>query len=180
MFIRILWRVWAIALLSATSPAKANDEVISLNGNFGSFISLGATVAEVDSLGPDRVQSATPEQERINSSWYYFTNRSIRVRVCSDDQRVATVNAGATQVTRKYVTETGLRIGDSLEQTRAAYGERLQLMPESDGAIWFVDDRSSKNRLTFGFSSEGRMRWVALGSLRVNGWTCGQNGTGKD
>lgn len=46
-------------------------------------------------------------------------------------------------------------------------------MPQTDGTIWFVDDEGGTNRLTFGFTTEGEMTWVALGRLRENGWTCG-------
>ncbi|MDX1401987.1 MAG: hypothetical protein R3245_08700 [Kiloniellales bacterium] len=154
--------------------AQGADETITLRGQFGSFITLGATADEVEMLGPDRVEPATPEDERTVSTWHYFTDRGIRVRVCEDDQRVATVNAGVIPVTEKYVTEAGVRIGDSLKKTTQAYGDRLQLMPESGGTIWFVDHERNNNRITFGFNKGGSMNWIALGALRENGWTCGR------
>lgn len=157
-----------------SSTLTAADETISFDGSFGSFIDLGATADEVSERGPDKVEAAMTEDERISSHWYYFSGRGIRVRVCEDNKQVETVNAGATAATRKYVTEAGLRIGDNLDKTSAAYGDRLQLMPETDGTIWFVDSERNNNRITFGFSKSGEMRWVALGTLRENGWTCGQ------
>jgi hypothetical protein len=161
------------AILSAGTSVHAADGVISLDGNFGSFISLGAAGDEMLALGPDRVEPAAVEEERIPSFWHYFTSRGIRVRTCADDGRVAAINARASSVTQKYLTEAGVRIGDILEKTAEVYGDRLQLMPETDGTIWFVNHESNNNRLTFGFSTAGEMRWVALGALRENGWTCG-------
>lgn len=161
--------------LIMVANTQASDEVITLSGNFGSFIQLGATVEEVTELTPSRVEPSVPEDERVTSFWYYFDAHAIRVRVCSDDQSVGAINAGATPVTSKYVTEAGVRIGDDLGAVSEAYGDRLQLMPESEGTIWFVDDVRSRNRLTFGFAESGSMRWVALGALRTNGWTCGKD-----
>jgi len=152
----------------------ASQETITLGGNFGSFIELGATLEEVNALGPDRVEAAASEDERIRSNWYYFSSRGIRVRVCADNERVETVNASVTSITRKYATEAGVRIGDNLSTTKAAYGERLEVMPETENTIWFVHDDSTDHRITFGFGPSGGMRWVALGALRENGWTCGQ------
>lgn len=170
---RVLCVVLVSAGLGFPSLLWGADEIVSFDGSFGSFISLGATEADVQALGPDRVETAVTEEERTHSSWHYFSGQGIRVRVCADNRRVETVNAGATAATRKYVTEAGVRIGDNLEATASAYGDRLQLMPETEGTIWFVDHEKSSNRLTFGFSSAGEMRWVALGELRENGWTCG-------
>lgn len=161
------------AILSVCSSVYAADQIVSLDGQFGSFISLGATADDVRALGPDRVEAAVTEDERISSHWHYLSGRGIRLRVCEDNRQVETVNAAATAATSEYVTEAGVRIGDNLETTAKAYGEHLQLMPETDGTIWFVDHESNNNRLTFGFSSNGEMRWVALGALRENGWTCG-------
>jgi hypothetical protein len=123
------------AILSAGTSVHAADEVISLDGNFGSFISLGAAGDEMLALGPDRVEPAAVEEERIPSFWHYFTSRGIRVRTCADDGRVAAINARASSVTQKYLTEAGVRIGDILEKTAEVYGDRLQLMPETDGTI---------------------------------------------
>jgi hypothetical protein len=55
--------------------------------------------------------------------------------VCDDDQRVGAVNAVATPAPRQSVTEAGVRIGDKLEQTAAAYGRSLQMMPETEGTM---------------------------------------------
>jgi len=173
----VLMKTRCIALATFTLLAaglfQAADETISLDGNFGSFIALGATVDEVSSRGPDRVEAAMTEDKRIGSHWHYFSSRGIRVRVCEDNKQVETVNAGATAATAMYVTEAGVRIGDNLEKAGAVYGDRLQLMPETEGTIWFVDSERISNRITFGFSTGGEMRWVALGALRENGWTCG-------
>lgn len=149
------------------------DEVVTLDGSFGSFIALGATAEDVRALGPDRVEPVAEDDHRAASAWHYFSSRGVRVRVCSDDQRVGAINAGVTPATRHYVTEAGVRIGDNLEQTATAYRDALQVMPETEATIWFVDDEDSHNRLTFGFNGEGEMTWVALGALRENGWTCG-------
>lgn len=159
--------------LLVVDTVQSADETITLAGDFGSFISLGATADEVSSRAPDRVEAAMTEDERIGSHWHYFSGRGIRVRVCEDNKQVETVNAGATAATAKYVTEAGVRIGDNLEKAGAAYGDRLQLMPETEGTIWFVDSERNNNRITFGFNKNGEMRWVALGALRENGWTCG-------
>ena len=172
----MLIRTFTLVFLLATfqfGMAYADDEIISLNGRFGTFIYLGATVDEVNALGPDRVEAAVTEDERIGSHWHYFSSRGIRVRVCADNERVETVNAGATAASRKYVTETGARVGDNLDTVGSAYGDRLQPMPETEGTIWFVDSERNNNRITFGFNSNGEMRWIALGALRENGWTCG-------
>ena len=174
---RTLAAVIFATALSAGAGVYASDEIISLDGQFGSFISLGATADDVRAVGPDRVEAAVTEDERISSHWHYFSGRGIRVRVCEDNKQVETINAGATAATSEYVTEAGVRIGDNLDKTAAAYGDRLQLMPETDGTIWFVEHESNNNRLTFGFSSGGEMRWVALGALRENGWTCGIMGS---
>lgn len=161
-------------LFAASGPElQASDETISLDGQFGEFIRLGATADEVRALGPDRVEPSVAEEQRVASTWHYFDSRAIRVRVCDDDQRVGAVNAGAAPATRKYVTEAGARIGDNLERVRAVYGERLEAMPETEDTIWSVSEEESGNMLTFGFSTEGVMRWVALGATRENGWTCG-------
>lgn len=79
----------------------------------------------------------------------------------------------AWAATRQYVTEAGARIGDNLEQTAAAYGKALQMLPETGGTIWFVDAEENDNRVTFGFNAGSEMTWFALGALRENGWTCG-------
>jgi hypothetical protein len=171
---RTIYLIIAIVGLSFAAVVQGADEVVSIDGQFGSFISLGTTGDEMNALGPDRVESAAVEEQRTPSFWHYFTNRGIRVRTCADDGLVATVNAMVTPVTARYVTEAGVRIGDSLERVSAAYGDQLQPMPESEGTIWFINDDSTNNRLTFGFSSAGDMRWVALGALRENGWTCGR------
>jgi len=170
---RTLIAIVTTGLLVHSAALIAADEIISLDGDFGSFIALGATGDVVSSLGPDRVEAAITEDERIGSHWHYFSGRSIRVRVCEDNKQVETVNAGATPATSKYVTEAGVRIGDDLEKAGVAYGDQLQLMPETEGTIWFVDSERNSNRITFGFSKKGAMRWVALGALRENGWTCG-------
>lgn len=160
-------------ILCTAVPALAADELVSFNGQFGNFISLGATVDQVQALAPDRVEPAVTEDERISSHWYYYSGRGVRVRVCADNNQVETVNAGVSMATRKYVTEAGVRIGDELGQVIEAYGDRLQVMPETEGTIRFVDSERNNNRITFGFSENGQMRWVALGALRENGWTCG-------
>ena len=51
-------------LLSPGAVAQGSDEVISLDGSFGSFISLGASREAVTALGPDRVEEAVTEDER--------------------------------------------------------------------------------------------------------------------
>lgn len=111
----------------------------------------------------------TPNGNRVASTWQYFSSRGIRVRVCGDDQRVGAVNAAVTPATRQYETEASVRIGDNLESVASAYGHRLALMPQTKGTIWFVDDNGSMNRLTFGFTAQGEMAWIALGALRENG-----------
>jgi hypothetical protein len=167
-------RQGALALmLSVSMNLYAGDEIISLAGNFGSFIELGATVTEVRTLGSDRVEAAVTEPERVASKWHYFSSRGIRVRLCDDDQRVAAINAGVTQATRKYLTEAGLRLGDDLGKAIQIYGDQLAPLPETDDMVWFVREKGGNNQLTFGFSPGGNMRWVALGTLRENGWTCG-------
>lgn len=162
-----------LAITLGATAASADDKTISLSGNFGEFINLGATAEEVRALGPDRVEPEAADGNRVASAWHYFNNRGVRVRVCEDDQRVGAINAAVTPATQQYITEAGVRIGDNLEQTAEAYGNALQMMPETEGAIWFVDAEENDNRLTFGFNAEGEMTWVALGALRANGWTCG-------
>lgn len=162
------------ALLCLCTELYAGDDVITLAGRFGSFISLGADLAEVERLGPDRVEAAVAEDQRVSSNWYYFSSRGIRVRICDDDHLVATVNAIDTPATHGYVTETGIRVGDSLERTKSVYGENLQALNESNGNIWFVQQAKGDNQITFGFRPDGTMAWVALGALRENGWTCGE------
>lgn len=166
----------AIILASTVSPTMvhAADETVLLSGSFGSFIDLGATLEEVQSMNPDRVDPQAADGNRVASSWHYFTNRGIRVRVCDDNQRVEAINAAVTPATRKYVTEAGVRIGANLQHVAEAYGNALELMPETEGTIWFVEDQDTDKRLTFGFTGEGKMTWVALGTLRENGWTCGR------
>ncbi len=166
--------VLCAAFWQGSAPLHADDEVISLSGDFGSFIQLGATEDEVVALGPDRIEVAAGQEQRVSSKWYYFNDHGIRVRVCDDDQRLGAVNAGATDATEAYVTEAGVRVGDSLKKTVAAYGDALELMPDTNGAIWFVHDHTMNHRLTFGFQPDGVMAWIALGALRANGWTCGR------
>lgn len=173
MLKRLFYFLFVLMLASVAVTLHAGDEIISFEGNFGSFIQLGASAAEVQALGPDRVEPAVAEDQRVASTWHYFSSRGIRVRVCNDDQRVATINAGVAPVTHKYLTEAGLRLGDDLDRTRQTYGDRLELLPGTEGAVWFVDAEAGNNQLTFGFSTEGSMRWAALGTLRENGWTCG-------
>ncbi len=163
-----------LAITLAATTASADEKTISLNGSFGEFINLGATAEEVRALGPDRVESEPADGNRVASAWHYFNSRGVRVRVCEDDQRVGTVNGAVTPATQQYVTEAGVRIGDNLEQTAAGYGKALQMMPETEGTIWFVDAEENDNRVTFGFNAEGEMTWFALGALRGNGWTCGR------
>lgn len=165
-----------LASVINVTVAHAADKLITLNGNFGSFIALGDTAEEVRALGPDRIETEAADGNRVASSWQYFSSRAIRVRVCDDDQRVGAINAAATPATHQYATEAGVRIGDNLKRTAAAYGDELQMMPETEGTIWFVDAEENYNRLTFGFNAEGGMTWVALGALRENGWTCGLKG----
>jgi hypothetical protein len=167
--------IYLALVLALAAPAQlyAGDEIITLTGDFGTFIKLGASLEEVRALGPDRVEPAVAETQRVASSWHYFSSRGIRVRVCDDDQRVAAINARVAPVTQKYLTEAGIRVGESLDRVKQVYGERLELLPETAGAIWFVDEAGGNNQLTFGFTAEGRMRWIALGVLRENGWTCG-------
>ncbi|MGA9575904.1 MAG: hypothetical protein WBS20_18320 [Lysobacterales bacterium] len=152
----------------------ASEDVVSLSGSFGSFIALGADVTEVERLGPDRLEPALAEDQRVSSTWYYFSSQGIRVRVCDDDHLVGTVNAINAPATRKYVTEANIRIGDNLDRTKSLYGEALQPLPESNGNIWFIQQEAGDNQITFGFRQDGTMVWVALGALRENGWTCGK------
>jgi hypothetical protein len=160
------------ALALVTGLASAQDETVTLGGDFGSFVSLGDARAMVQALSPDTVQPEPADENRVASEWIYFNNRGIRVRVCGDDGQVGTVNATVAPVTRRYVTETGVRVGDSLQAVEAAYGDRLEMQAGYEG-VRFVDDERSAHRISFGFDGEGRMRWIALGALRDNGYTCG-------
>lgn len=149
------------------------DHVITLDGRFGSFATLGEPGERVRALGPDRIEKNEPDEYRKGSTWVYFLERGIRVRICDDHDRVGAVNAIVAPSTRRYATEAGVRIGDPLAEVREAYGDRLRPVLEVDAPVHVVEDESNGHLLTFGFDDEGAMTWIALGDPRANGYTCG-------
>lgn len=161
-------------LLVVLSTARAGDQwLISDDGHFGAFASLGESAATIAGAAPDRVETNEADQHRVTSRWLYYNDRGIRVRVCSDDGQIAAVNARITPSTRRFVTDAGVNLGDTLEQVRESYGGRLKAVDEVDAPVYAVTLEPHGDLLTFGFDGQGRMTWVALGRPRANGYTCG-------